>query len=62
MERINFDNSSGEFVHDPNPLVEENLKQVKAGVLQCRADLGVCFDHNGYFVQCQLGCIFFCAF
>ncbi len=44
MERINFDNSSGEFVHDPNPLVEENLKQVKAGVLQCRADLGVCFD------------------
>ena len=44
IERINFDNSTGEFVHEPNPLVEANLAQVKAGVLKSKADFGVCFD------------------
>jgi phosphomannomutase len=44
IERINFDNSTGEFVHEPNPLVEANLAQTKEGVLRQKADLGVCFD------------------
>ena len=41
---LNFDNSSGEFVHEPNPLVESNLEQVKETVQAEQADLGVCFD------------------
>lgn len=41
---INFDNSTGEFVHEPNPLVESNLAQVRAGVKEHKADFGVCFD------------------
>ncbi len=41
---INFDNSSGEFVHEPNPLVEANLEQVREGVVKAKADFGVCFD------------------
>ncbi len=41
---INFDNSSGEFVHEPNPLVESNLAQVREGVVKHKADFGVCFD------------------
>ena len=44
IERINFDNSTGEFVHEPNPLVEANLAQVRAGVVKAKADFGVCFD------------------
>jgi len=44
IERMNFDNSTGEFLHEPNPLVEANLAQVKAGVLKSKADFGVCFD------------------
>ena len=44
IEKLHFDNSSGEFVHEPNPLVEANLAQVKAGVLKSKADFGVCFD------------------
>lgn len=41
---INFDNSSGEFVHEPNPLVEANLAQTREGVVRHKADFGVCFD------------------
>ncbi len=44
IERINFDNSTGTFVHEPNPLVEANLAQTKEGVRRHKADLGVCFD------------------
>jgi phosphomannomutase len=44
IERINFDNSTGEFVHEPNPLVEANLAQVREGVVKAKADFGVCFD------------------
>ena len=40
---INYE-TTGEFVHDPNPLVLENMKQVIAGVKEHGADLGVCFD------------------
>ncbi|MBZ0171771.1 MAG: hypothetical protein K8E66_05280, partial [Phycisphaerales bacterium] len=41
---INFDNSKGEFVHEPNPLVASNLAQLQGAVLKEKADLGVCFD------------------
>jgi phosphomannomutase len=35
---------AGEFSHDPNPLVDENLKQTQAEVKRTGADLGACFD------------------
>jgi phosphomannomutase len=35
---------TGKFKHDPNPLVEENLIQVKSAVKRSRCDFGVCFD------------------
>jgi phosphomannomutase len=41
---INFDNSTGEFVHEPNPLVEANLAPTRQGVRALKADFGVCFD------------------
>jgi phosphomannomutase len=41
---INFDNSTGVFVHEPNPLVEENLEQLRDAVREHGADAGVCFD------------------
>jgi phosphomannomutase len=44
IARLNFDNSSGEFVHEPNPLVESNLEQLKEQVVHTKADLGICFD------------------
>jgi len=44
ITKINFDNSSGEFVHEPNPLVEANLEELKRVVVEKKADLGFCFD------------------
>lgn len=41
---LNFDNSTGEFVHEPNPLVEANLAQLREAVLAERAHFGICFD------------------
>jgi len=41
---MNFDNSKGEFVHEPNPLVAENLADLQAAVVKHNADLGLCFD------------------
>ncbi len=41
---INFDNSKGEFVHEPNPLVASNLQQVRDAVVKEKCDLGLCFD------------------
>lgn len=41
---VNFDNTSGNFAHEPNPLVESNLRQVQEAVIREKADLGVCFD------------------
>jgi phosphomannomutase len=35
---------TGTFTHDPNPLVEENLKMIKARMAEIKPDLGVCFD------------------
>ncbi len=40
---LNFE-ITGSFVHDPNPLVAENMKPTQDGVLAHGADLGVCFD------------------
>jgi phosphomannomutase len=44
ITKLNFDNSSGEFVHEPNPLVEFNLAQLKESVKTTKADVGICFD------------------
>ncbi len=44
LARINFDNSTGEFVHEPNPLVEANLAQTREAVAKTGAHFGVCFD------------------
>lgn len=41
---MNFDNSKGEFVHEPNPLVAANLEQLCEAVVAEGADLGLCFD------------------
>lgn len=35
---------TGRFVHEPNPLVAENMRPTQEGVRRHGADLGVCFD------------------
>jgi phosphomannomutase len=40
---LNFTHD-GTFKHEPNPLVEENLRELKDMVLYHKADFGVCFD------------------
>lgn len=35
---------NGTFVHDPNPLIEANLDQLRKTVRDKEADIGVCFD------------------
>ena len=40
---VNFE-ITGSFVHEPNPLVESNLEQLKAKVREVKPDLGACFD------------------
>lgn len=40
---INFEHS-GTFKHEPNPLVEENLEEVKQAVTINKCDFGICFD------------------
>ncbi|HEY3245796.1 MAG TPA: phosphomannomutase/phosphoglucomutase [Phycisphaerae bacterium] len=40
---LNFEHS-GEFVHEPNPLVDANLRQLRDEVLRSQAHFGVCFD------------------
>ncbi|MEM9066624.1 MAG: phosphomannomutase/phosphoglucomutase [Planctomycetota bacterium] len=44
LVELNFDVESGEFAHEPNPLVESNLEQLQAAVVEHKADCGVCFD------------------
>lgn len=44
ITRLNFDNASGEFKHEPNPLVESNLAELREAVVKKGADLGICFD------------------
>ena len=41
--RLNFEHD-GTFKHEPNPLVESNLTQLKSAVKKRKADVGVCFD------------------
>jgi len=43
IEKINFE-ITGSFVHDPNPLVEANLQQLKDAMAKSHPDLGACFD------------------
>jgi phosphomannomutase len=40
---LNFEHT-GEFKHEPNPLIEENLTQVKNSVRRNKCDFGICFD------------------
>jgi phosphomannomutase len=40
---LNFEHA-GKFKHGPNPLIEENLKQVKSSVRRNKCDFGICFD------------------
>jgi phosphomannomutase len=40
---LNFEHT-GKFRHDPDPLVEKNLVQVKAAVKKEECDFGLCFD------------------
>lgn len=40
---LNFEHK-GDFVHDPNPLVESNLKQLRDEVRKQKADFGICLD------------------
>lgn len=44
IEELHFDNESGVFAHEPNPLVAANLEDLQAAVRRSKADLGVCFD------------------
>lgn len=44
ITKLNFDNSTGEFVHEPNPLVDSNLDQLREAVRSAKADAGICFD------------------
>ena len=40
---LNFEHK-GKFKHEPNPLVEANLAELKKAVTKKKADLGICFD------------------
>ncbi|MHC4220841.1 MAG: phosphomannomutase/phosphoglucomutase [Planctomycetota bacterium] len=40
---INFEHD-GTFKHEPNPLVEENLAELKDVIIKKKCDFGVCFD------------------
>jgi phosphomannomutase len=40
---LNFKHD-GVFRHDPNPLIEENLAELKQAVISEKCNLGVCFD------------------
>ncbi|RMH23699.1 MAG: phosphomannomutase/phosphoglucomutase [Planctomycetota bacterium] len=44
IDPINFENESGVFAHEPNPLVPENLRDLQRAVRERGGDLGVCFD------------------
>jgi len=44
ITKLLFENSSGEFVHEPNPLVEANLAELRREVVRRKAAFGVSFD------------------
>ena len=41
--RLNFEHK-GTFKHEPNPLIEENLRELKEAVKKEKCDFGICFD------------------
>jgi len=43
---FNFEHA-GKFKHEPNPLIEENLSEIKAAVREKGCVFGVCFDGDG---------------
>ncbi|MBN1437284.1 MAG: phosphomannomutase/phosphoglucomutase [Sedimentisphaerales bacterium] len=43
LTTLNFTHD-GTFKHDPNPLVESNLAELKQTVIDKKADVGICFD------------------
>jgi len=43
MITLNFE-YTGKFKHEPNPLVEENLTELKKAIKKNKCDLGICFD------------------
>ena len=55
---------TGSFTHEPNPLVEANLKMLKEKLAETKPDLAVCFDgdadrcifldENGKMIGCDL--------
>ena len=63
ITKLNFEHK-GVFKHDPNPLVESNLSQLKSTVKKRKADVGICFDgdadrlimvdENGDTISCDL--------
>lgn len=44
IHELNFDNTRGEFAHEPNPLLPAALHQTQHAVKSEHADLGLCFD------------------
>jgi phosphomannomutase len=40
---LNFEHA-GQFKHEPNPLIESNLAELKATVKKSKCDFGICFD------------------
>jgi len=60
---INFEHT-GKFKHEPNPLVEKNLAELKRTIKKRKCDLGLCFDgdadrlmmvdEKGHTVGCDL--------
>ncbi len=64
IDKLYFDNSSGEFVHEPNPLVESNLRELQAILAKGGYHAGFCFDgdadrcivldENGQAIGCDL--------
>ena len=62
--QLHFDNDQGSFVHEPNPLVESNLRWTQEAVREHGCDFGVCFDgdadrcvlvdEQGHSVGCDL--------
>ena len=40
---LNFEHT-GKFKHEPNPLIEKNLAELKKTVRKNKCDLGICFD------------------
>ena len=61
---LHFENDQGSFVHEPNPLVESNLRWTQEAVREHGCDFGVCFDgdadrcvlvdEQGHSVGCDL--------